>query len=653
MRDNGDEKQLDNSIANLLKMAKKDKYDNYRDIIYYSAAQLGLKKPDTTNSIVYLQKAIKYNSNNIDYRNKSFFQLANIAYDQGRFKDAASLYDSLQLSTTEADIDLQALNDRKESLAKLVVRLDNIAHEDSVQRIAALPVAEREAFVKKILKKLRKEQGLKEEDVSAGTAPITFAVGRAEDTDLFTSNNSKGEWYFYNSNLKSKGYNEFISRWGKRSNVDNWRRRKSTVGNLNLGNVGADVNTPNPGANSDSLKVADLTIDALMLGLPLTPEKLDTSNQQIAINMLELAKVFQNDLQEYQLAINAYDDYLDRFPGDKNEAEAYLGLYFSYNKLGNTAKANYYKNLLTTKHAASPSAALVTNPSLLQPNLKNNEGTARYEGIYNLFIEGKFAEALETKKKADSLYGNNYWTPQLLYIESIYHIREKNDSTAIAVLKNLQTLYPASPLKDKAGTMIEVLGRRAQIEDYLTKLEVTRAEEEKIIISDDPTPVVKAVTETPVAPVKTTTEPTIKPISRDTSFTVPPVSVNAGFSIQPEKAHFVVVLLDKVDGVYINEAKNAFTRFNKGNYLTQNLVINRDTLDASRTLLLISNFEDAESAIIYHDKIKKAAPREVSWLPANKYSFFIISGDNLQHLKSGKDLEGYKKLLNASFGNKF
>ena len=53
------------------------------------------------------------------------------------------------------------------------------------------------------------------------------------------------------------------------------------------------------------------------------------------------------------------------------------------------------------------------------------------------------------------------------------------------LLKNLQTLYPTSPLKEKAGTMIEVLARRAQIEDYLTKLEVTSAEEEKIIISDE------------------------------------------------------------------------------------------------------------------------------------------------------------------------
>jgi hypothetical protein len=651
MRDNGDTRQLDLSIANLLKMARKDKYDNYRDIIYYSAAQLGLKKPDTLNSIGYLKNSIKYNSSNPAYRNKSFLQLADIAYEEARFKDAHSFYDSLQLGTNEKDINLKALNERKESLAKLVARLDRIAHEDSLQRIAAMPVAEREAFVKKLLKKLRKAKGLKEEDAAAGTAPITFAGGRQEEIDLFTSNTNKGEWYFYNNNLKAKGYNEFVSKWGKRSNIDNWRRKRSAINNLNLGNVGGDVNSP-ADIIGDSTRVADLTMDGLMQGLPLTPEKLDSSNKKIAFNMLELAKVFQNDLQEYQLAVDAYDGYLRRFPGDVNEPEAYLGLYFCYSKLGNTAKAGYYKNLLTTKYAASPAASLITNPSLLQPNLKNTEGTARYENIYNLFIEGRFVDALEAKKKADSLYGNNYWTPQLLYIEAVYHIRERNDSNAIVLLKNLQSLYPGSPLSDKAATLIEVLSRRSAIEDYLTKLEVTRAEEEKIIISDEK----PAVKQAPMAPVPVTakaTEPVIRPISRDSLITVAPVSVNAGFSIQPEKPHYVVMLLDKVDGVYINEAKTAFTRYNKGSYLTQNLVINRDELEAGKTLLLISNFEDAQTAIAYFDKIKKAAPREVSWLPANKYSFFIISESNLQYLKTSKDLEGYKRLLNASLGNKF
>ena len=100
--------------------------------------------------------------------------------------------------------------------------------------------------------------------------------------------------------------------------------------------------------------------------------------------------------------------------------------------------------------------------------------TARYETIYSLFIEGKFPEALAEKKIADSLYANNYWTPQLLYIQSIYYIRQRQDDSAKASLQDIINLYPSSLLATKAQTMIEVLNRRKDIEEYLTNLKVEK-----------------------------------------------------------------------------------------------------------------------------------------------------------------------------------
>ena len=51
--------------------------------------------------------------------------------------------------------------------------------------------------------------------------------------------------------------------------------------------------------------------------------------------------------------------------------------------------------------------------------------------------------------------------------------------------------------------------------------------------------------------------------------------------------------------------------------------------------------------------MKKAAPEEVSWLPANKYSFLLISEDNLQLLKTNKDFPAYIGALNKAFPGKF
>ena len=93
-------------------------------------------------------------------------------------------------------------------------------------------------------------------------------------------------------------------------------------------------------------------------------------------------------------------------------------------------------------------------------------GTATYQNVYNLFLEGQFDKAKDAKKAADSTLGKSYWTPQLLYIEAIYYVKQQEDSIAINRLQSLSTAFPKSPLAEKAITMIDVLKRRKQIESH-------------------------------------------------------------------------------------------------------------------------------------------------------------------------------------------
>ena len=82
-------------------------------------------------------------------------------------------------------------------------------------------------------------------------------------------------------------------------------------------------------------------------------------------------------------------------------------------------------------------------------------------------------------------------------------------------------------------------------------------------------------------------------------------------------------------------------------------MISKDTIDAARAILLFAPFANATEALKYFDRIKKAAPNEVSWLQPSKYSFIIISESNLQVLKTNKDIISYKQLINTNFGNRF
>lgn len=659
-RSGDNSKELNNSISNLLKLAKKDKFEAYRDIIYYSAGELSLKKPDTGTAIIYFDKSVKYNDNNIPYKNKAFLKLGDIAYKRKLYKLAANMYDSLQMSDTSFAENLGLIQARRAALTKIVDYTTVIETEDSLQRIAALSAADRESFVKKLVRKLRKENGLKDDGSNnSGSAPAGFNNKNNAPTDLFASSGTKGEWYFYNSSLKSRGFSDFKSNWGTRVNVDNWRRKaaidqvvKNGSGNTNTpaGTTGSTTSGTSTGNNNSP--AAEINYEAMLQRLPLTPEKTDSSNALIATNLLSLAKVYQSDFEDYEEATKTYEEYLRRFPNKLADGEVYLGLYYCYNKLGNTAKADYYKNLLNSKFANTRSWQMLNNPAALGDKTKSPQITKIYDNIYTLLIEGKFEAAIAEKKKADAAYGNNYWTPQLLYIEAVYNVRQHNDSLAIAELTALMQTYPQSALKDKAETMIDVIKRRKEIESYLTNLQVTREEDQKVIVADDNKPVVKVKAATVAPPVQKLPVAVAPIIIKDTLKGVNNVA-SGSYVFRPESQHYVLMVLEKVDGVYVNEAKNALARFSRDNYYSMPIQVNKDVLDADHSLLVIGSFVDDAAALEYYDKIKTSAVREVSWLPANKYSFLIITTDNLQVLKNNKDVNTYRGLLKTQYPGKF
>ena len=89
-----------------------------------------------------------------------------------------------------------------------------------------MPEAERTAYMKKLFRQLRKQQGLKEDDTSFGNTTPGFANNNnnAPAVDLFNNTTAKTDWYFANTTLRAKGFSDFKSKWGNRPNADNWQR---------------------------------------------------------------------------------------------------------------------------------------------------------------------------------------------------------------------------------------------------------------------------------------------------------------------------------------------------------------------------------------------------------------------------------------------
>ncbi|MFP5039597.1 hypothetical protein [Parasediminibacterium sp. JCM 36343] len=465
---------LQDNIAELYKLARKDRYEVYRDIIYYAAAILELQQKNKTGAITALKKSLKYNIDNPEQKQKDFLLLADTYFDNKEYKLAYNYYDSTQVAVLE-QADKDRIAERKPALKIITANIATIELQDSLQRLANMSEEDRRAILKKLLRQLRKAEGLKETDpLDFGNDNAPLAGSNTVPATLF-ANTSSGEFYFNNASLKQSGLNEFKSKWGNRPNVDNWQRQAAltkppvTDGNpadMNM-TVGSDMDVlpPTAAKTVEETKPKDLSFEGLMADVPLREGQKEKSDSAIARALFSNGVTFQNNLKDYKSAIDAYEELLRRFPFHKKAEQAHYNLVYCYQQLGLKYRADSTAEALKKNYPAGSFALQIGSP---KKELAQDDTTADYQNVYNSFVEGSYEKAKTAKLAADKKYGRSYWTPQLLYIEAVYYVTQREDSVAINRLEDLANTFPKTPLAEKAIRMIELLKRRKEIENHLS-----------------------------------------------------------------------------------------------------------------------------------------------------------------------------------------
>ncbi len=654
--DNLNEVDWKAAIAALEKMARRERYTNYRDLIYYTIARIELQRKKIPEAQAHLLKSVKYNLNNPDQKARSYFLLGDLAFDSRQYVPAKQYYDSVEANLLLEE-EAQRLTARKDVLSDVVAQTLIIQRQDSLQHLADLPEAERTAILKKQLRQLRRQNGLAEEEsLAQAGGPTLYPNASQVPSDLFNSYNS-GDWYFYNNSLKARGFTEFRSKWGNRPNTDNWRRSTSAAALAPTAEVPVPGESGLPDATS-----AEPTLEKLLAELPITPEKRKISDDSIQMASYALGLALQNKLEDYAGAATTYEDLLKRFPNSENEADILYNLSICYRHLGRDGELAAILDKLQKQYPGTRQAQMASDPLAVQEadSALSRAATARYNDVYNLFIEGKFDEALAAKKEADSLFGVHQWSPQLLYIESIYWMKVRQDSIAIETLTRLHAQYPESPLAEKAVNLIDVLKRRTEIEEYLNNLQLEMPAEDSVALPAEAAPIPTVAEKVPVVEEKVLDAkagklPGIvkdKPGADSTRLKkeapkLPAASLYTRHSQQP---HFVAIVLEEVDPVYVNETRNAFNRYNREKYYTLPMNVIVVDLNEKVKMVAIKGLENEQAAIDYIKKAKELAPLEIiPWLKSNKYYFMPVAEDNMDLLMRSKDLPSYRSFLKEIF----
>jgi hypothetical protein len=647
--DGSDNNYIQKNLDALKRMARKEIYEPYLDVIYYASAEMELERNDRKAARLYFQKCIDHALGLGYNRDRAFLKLGWIFMQDKSYVYAKYAYDSINTADPQIADSLKILMDRKLALNQIVPQILTIQRQDSLQRIAAMTPEERDDYLKKQIRNYHKQQGIADEQ-AGGTGPGGYGfVSNSTNTDMFGAGTT-GEWYFYNPGVKSKGFGDFKSKWGNRPNVDNWFAQ-SVINKQITGLVSGNTLQPTPSGAVLTPPAKKLTTDALLESLPLTPEKLKISKDSVENALFALGRALQDYIPDYQSAIARYDTLLIGFPETRYFQEALFNEYYCYLKLQDSANASRILALMKQKFPTGRYLAKITDPNAGPPDKAIRvEATFAYEKVYEELIEGKFDEAAAQKIKLDSLYGQKYWTPQLMYVEALYYIHYRYDSIAKVTLNNIIVRFGGTAMSAKAKNTLRVLNERERIENYLRNLHITRAQEDSIEettkvnlqakTAESPKPAIAK----PAIPAKDSSQAVIK--KADSIQTRKQPVFLSPFIWSPQKTQSVALVMTKVDPVYVTESKNAFARYNRENYYGKNYDINLVAITDTTKMMVIHGFDDAASALTYLGKASNAAPRDViPWLPATKYFFIIIDDQNLEILKTNKDMSLYKKFL--------
>jgi len=651
--ENDQEQRINQNVKALVNMANREKYAAYRSIIYAAAAEMEIKRKNVPGAIGFLLKSNQFNTTDTDVRNTTNLTIASLAFSTKQYALSKKYYDSINIGNQKNPEEIT----RKKNIANaLFDELSIVETEDSLQALAALPEKEREAELKTLLKKIRKESGLSDETEkqTGGTSPKNTLLDD-NTASLFPAEQKKGEWYFNNPSLKAQGSISFKNKWGNRANGDNWRRAAALNASIRSNlpkQTGAEL-------TSDTIATAEVTLETLRERLPITEEKLKASNEKKFEAYQKLGSIYKDKLEDCKESITWNEKLINQKSKIPQLEQLLFDLAYCYRQTGNNSKALFYQSQLAENFPASEKNKMLRDPLAIS-KAKNEKGkviTQQYDRIYDLFLAGKFDLALAEKRKTDSIHGENNWSPQLLYIEAVYYIKNKQDSLAIDALNKIPSLYPNSPLAMKAGLLADALNRREVIENELRSISVSRQNEDSIKwIDDSPLPKAKE-TKVRTEPVErqVVQAPVVAKTKTDTTAFKAPVIVKKadGYVYNPTEQYGVLLLLKDVDVVYINEAKRALTRYNAERYAGNQLSLRNDKIGES-PYILISVFANAAEALGYVEKTAPIASKEVfPWLPAEKYTFLIISPDNLKKVLEEKVTGPYLQFIRAQIPGKF
>jgi len=205
---------------------------------------------------------------------------------------------------------------------------------------------------------------------------------------------------------------------------------------------------------------------------------------------------------------------------------------------------------------------------------------------------------------------------------------------------------PPAPVKPEDKPEVKNNENQKEQAPVLPKdnVETPKAEENKTLVADSVN-VAKKVSSEKVEPIVTTADST--KLIKDSIPVIKTQEVKELYSFTPGAAHNLIYMLPAKSSNQ-NLLITYLNRLNAMKYRNTKITVTTEAFDNFRVMVIIKGFESKEKAAAYFEDAK-ADPRISMSLKNINYKSYLISNENLQTLKTTKDIVEYQKFHDKNY----
>lgn len=510
-------------IKRLQRMARNDKNKEYLDQLYYAIGNIYLSAADTIHCIGAYETGITKSTRNGIAKAVLLLRLGEIYWEREDYINAQRCYAEATGLLDKEHEDYKEADRRSQILTELEPHLSAVKLQDSLQALARMPEAQRNAAIDRVIDALKKKekeearlaaaQGTQTGANATGTgtpATGTGNTGNRGNTAAQGGAGNKGAWYFYNPMVVAQGKSEFQRRWGKRPNEDNWRRSDKTAlqNNDESGyNYDEPTDSVSPNAGEEPDEEAQALKDSLandphhreyyLKQIPFTDEQLAASHQVLSDGLYQAGILEMERLENFDLAYRTLLRLLTEYPEYGTMDNIYYHLFLLNGREGRPDEADDYRQRLIDQFPDSKYATLLSNP--------NYERNARfgkhledslYAATYAAYQAGQYAEVERNYRQAAIDFPEGIHRPKFLFIRAMSQLYDGQRDSFLVSLKEVVSRYPKNEITEMANYIVKgvqegrllndgkfdvsnIWGRREQSETADTTQQSTRLSDER------------------------------------------------------------------------------------------------------------------------------------------------------------------------------